>query len=61
MYQRTLKGFEKALGPDHTLTLNTVSNLDNLYADKPKEAGPMLLDALARFEDGMSWYIKTRF
>jgi hypothetical protein len=62
MYQHALKGSEKAPGPDHTLTFNTVSNLDNLYADqgKPKEAGSMLLDALVHSEDGTCWYIKTR-
>jgi hypothetical protein len=27
MYQRALKGKEKALGAEHTSTLNTVSNL----------------------------------
>ena len=30
MYQRALKGKEKALGPDHTSTLTTIHNLGNL-------------------------------
>jgi hypothetical protein len=62
MYQRTLKGYEKALGPDHALTINTASILGNLYADqgKLKESKHMLLQALVRFEDGTCWWIKTR-
>jgi len=33
MYIRALQGCEKALGLDHTSTLDTVNNLGNLYAD----------------------------
>jgi tetratricopeptide (TPR) repeat protein len=33
MYQRALQGYEKAWGPEHTSTLDTVNNLGNLYAD----------------------------
>jgi hypothetical protein len=29
-----LAGYEKALGPDHTTTLNTVKNLGDLYRDQ---------------------------
>jgi Tfp pilus assembly protein PilF len=36
MYQRALQGFEKAWGPDHTSTLDTVNNLGALYADQGK-------------------------
>jgi hypothetical protein len=36
MYQRALAGCERALGPDHTSTLNTVHSLGNLYADQGK-------------------------
>ena len=36
MYQRALEGYEKAWGPDHTSTLDTVKNLGNLYADQGK-------------------------
>ncbi|KAI9888213.1 MAG: hypothetical protein M1814_001086, partial [Vezdaea aestivalis] len=38
MYQRALKGKEKALGPDHTSTLNTVNNLGLLYSNQGKLA-----------------------
>ncbi|OBT93043.1 hypothetical protein VE01_09002 [Pseudogymnoascus verrucosus] len=38
MYQRALKGKEKALGAEHTSTLRTVNNLGNLYADQGKLA-----------------------
>ncbi|KAK4182503.1 hypothetical protein QBC35DRAFT_509877 [Podospora australis] len=31
MYERTLRGKEKALGPEHTSTLNTVHALGILY------------------------------
>jgi Tfp pilus assembly protein PilF len=33
MYQRALQGREKALGADHTSTLDIVNNLGNLYRD----------------------------
>jgi hypothetical protein len=36
MYLRALAGREKALGPDHTSTLDTIHNLDNLYGDQGK-------------------------
>jgi hypothetical protein len=29
-YQQALQGYEKAWGPEHTSTLNTVNNLRNL-------------------------------
>jgi len=40
MLQRALAGYEKALGPNHTSTLDTVNNLGLLYRDqgKPDEA-----------------------
>ncbi|KAL2851636.1 hypothetical protein BJX68DRAFT_65137 [Aspergillus pseudodeflectus] len=34
MYRRALAGYEKALGPDHTSTLNTVNNIGLLYKDQ---------------------------
>ena len=34
MYQRALKGNEKALGLEHTSTLDTVNNLDLLYREE---------------------------
>ena len=62
MYQRALEGYKKALGLDHTLTLNIVRILDNLYADqgKLKEAEHMRSQAVVRLEDGTPWYIKIR-
>ncbi|KAK5637702.1 hypothetical protein RRF57_013417 [Xylaria bambusicola] len=48
MYQRALQGFEKAFGPNHTSTLNTVNNLGTLYTiqGKLKEAKEMYQRAL---------------
>ncbi|KAJ9641088.1 hypothetical protein H2199_005756 [Coniosporium tulheliwenetii] len=48
MYQRALAGFEKALGAEHTSTLNTVNNLGLLYAAQGKlgEAETMYQRAL---------------
>ena len=52
MYLRALTGYEKAWGPDHTSTLNTVNNLGSLYADQGKmnEAKEMYLRALKGYE-----------
>jgi hypothetical protein len=36
MDMRALGGYEKALGPDHTPTLDTVNNLGILYRDQGK-------------------------
>jgi hypothetical protein len=33
MYIQALRGYEEALGPDHTSTLDTVNNLGLLYAN----------------------------
>jgi tetratricopeptide (TPR) repeat protein len=51
MYQ-PLKGREKALGLDHTKTLNTVSNPGKLYENQVKleEAGQMYQRALEGYE-----------
>ena len=38
MYQRALTGYEKALGRDHTSTLETVNNLGVLYGQQGKLA-----------------------
>jgi tetratricopeptide (TPR) repeat protein len=48
MYQQALQGSEKALGTEHTSTLDTVHNLGHLYADQGKlaEADQMYLRAL---------------
>src|SRR5271156_6567099 len=55
MYIRALRGYEEALGPDHTSTLNTVHNLGNLYADQGKlaEAEQMYVRALAGKEKAL--------
>jgi Tetratricopeptide repeat len=34
MYERALAGYEKALSPEHTSTLDSVHCLGNLYADR---------------------------
>ncbi|CAK3992683.1 tetratricopeptide repeat domain [Lecanosticta acicola] len=48
LYLRALRGFEKALGAEHTSTLETFNNLGILYADQEKlvEAEEMFLRAL---------------
>jgi len=52
MYRRALDGKEKAWGPDHTSTLDTVNNLGLLYADQGKhaEAEKMYRRALDGYE-----------
>lgn len=52
MYQRALQGKEKALGRDHTSTLDTVNNLGLLYAGQGKldKAEAMLERALEGYE-----------
>ena len=36
MYERALRGYEKALGIEHTSTLDIVNNLRNLYKNQDK-------------------------
>jgi tetratricopeptide (TPR) repeat protein len=43
MYRRALKEREKALGPEHTSTLDTVNNLGILYRDQGKLAEAELI------------------
>jgi tetratricopeptide (TPR) repeat protein len=52
MYQRALQGKEKAWGPEHTSTLDTVNNLGALYADLGRldEAEKMYQRALQGYE-----------
>jgi tetratricopeptide (TPR) repeat protein len=52
MYNRALAGKEKAWGPEHTSTLDTVNNLGLLYADQGclDDAERMYNRALAGFE-----------
>ncbi|ORY02205.1 hypothetical protein BCR34DRAFT_493307 [Clohesyomyces aquaticus] len=55
MYERALRGYEEALGPTHTSTLDTVNNLGNLYADQGKlgEAEQMYERALRGKEEAL--------
>jgi hypothetical protein len=55
MYIRALQGNEEALGPKHTLTLQTVNNLAILYADQGKlgEAEEMYIRALQGKEEAL--------
>ena len=55
MYNRALQGKEKALGPNHTSTLNTVNNLGLLYQDQGKlgEAEQMYNRALRGYEEAL--------
>ncbi|KAI1317244.1 hypothetical protein F5Y16DRAFT_392874 [Xylariaceae sp. FL0255] len=48
MFQRALRGYEKALGPDHTSTLDSIHCLGSLYRDQGKlsEAEEMYQRAL---------------
>lgn len=52
MYQRALEGYEKALGREHTSTLDTVNNLDLLFASQNAVNGAreMYVRALAGYE-----------
>jgi hypothetical protein len=52
MYVRALGGFKKALGPEHTSTLETVISLGDLYHIQGKlaEVDKMLIRALEGFE-----------
>jgi tetratricopeptide (TPR) repeat protein len=55
IYQQALTSKEKALGPEHTLALNTVNNLGYLYADQGKlaEAETMYQRALTGYEKAL--------
>ncbi|KAJ5855201.1 hypothetical protein N7455_009149 [Penicillium solitum] len=55
MYQRTLTGYERALGPDQTLTLNTIHKLGMLYRAQSKldQAEQMYQRALAGKEKAL--------
>ncbi|KAF2193150.1 hypothetical protein K469DRAFT_448144, partial [Zopfia rhizophila CBS 207.26] len=55
MYLRTIEGKEKALGPAHTFTLDTVNNLGNLYKNQGKldEAEKTYLRALEGYEKAL--------
>jgi tetratricopeptide (TPR) repeat protein len=55
MYERALRGYEEALGPDHTSTLDTVNDLGNLYKSQGKldVAEKMYERALRGFEKAL--------
>jgi tetratricopeptide (TPR) repeat protein len=55
MYNRALAGKEKALGPEHTSTLDTVNNLGVLYADQGR-----LEDAEMMYNRALAGYEKAR-
>ena len=66
MYDRAQAGYEKALGPDHTSTLNTVHNLGSLYSDQGRleDAEKMYdpvhwLDTRRHSEQGHSFTLST--
>ncbi|KAL5327531.1 hypothetical protein ACEPPN_005230 [Leptodophora sp. 'Broadleaf-Isolate-01'] len=54
MFQRALQGREKAWGPDHTSTLDTVNNLSVLYASQGK-----LVEAEQMFQRALQGYKKA--
>ncbi|KAI0471243.1 kinesin light chain [Xylaria cf. heliscus] len=51
MYERALQGFEKAWGPKHVFTLDTVNNLGNFYSNQGK-----LGKAEAMYEQALQGY-----
>jgi len=55
MYKRALVGYEKALGPEHTSTLDTVNNLGVLYSDQDRheDAEMMYKRALVGYEKAL--------
>ena len=53
MYQRALRGYKKALGPDHISILLTINSLDNLY--KSQE---MLMEAESMYQRTLAAYNK---
>jgi tetratricopeptide (TPR) repeat protein len=54
MYERALRGYEKALGAEHTSTLHTVHNWGVLYADQGR-----LSEAEAMYERALRGYEKA--
>lgn len=53
MYIRALRGYEKAQGLEYILTLDTVNNLGNLYANQGKlvEVEKIYQQVLDRYEE----------
>ena len=54
MYIRALQGYEEALGPKHTSTLDTVNNLGILYTDQGK-----LAEAEAMYTRALEGYVEV--
>src|SRR5436305_8645402 len=56
MCMRALQGSEKALGAEHTSTIDAVNNLGTLYSVQGKlvDAEKMLMRALQRYEKALS-------
>ena len=52
---RALQGYEKALGAEHTSTLEVVNNLGTLYSDQGKlvKAEEMYMRALQGYENAL--------
>ncbi|KAF7910010.1 uncharacterized protein EAF01_003728 [Botrytis porri] len=63
MYRRALEGKEKALGPDHTSTLDTVNNLGVLYKNQGKlaEAEVMYRRALEGYEKALGLELASSY
>jgi tetratricopeptide (TPR) repeat protein len=55
LYLRALQGYEKALGAEHTITLDVVTYLGNLYRKRGKlvEADKMYMQALQGYEKAL--------
>ncbi|KAJ5472033.1 hypothetical protein N7539_008602 [Penicillium diatomitis] len=60
MYQRALAGYEKALGPDHTSTFDTVNNLGNLYKDQGKLKEAEEIHQRARADSEKAAYVHVK-
>ena len=58
IFQRALKGYEKAYGPEHAETLDTVNKLGDLYKNlgRIEEAKAMYQRALKGQREGVSTY-----
>jgi hypothetical protein len=54
MYKLALNEYEKALGPDHTLTLGVVNNLGLLYESQSRAEG-----ATKMYERALKGHQKT--
>ena len=55
MYERALRGYEKAWGPEHTSTLATVNNLGLLYTDQGRLSDAEAMYGRALRGDEKGW------